>query len=236
MAEAHNSLGIVSLFYDWDVETAGRHFKRGINLNPSFPEGHLFYSWYLLLTGKADEALKEVDEAGALDPLSVIITTRRGSLRHYAGRNAEAIPFFKQALELDSTFWFARSNLAAALFEIGERDEARRIALSVRDVTGGNFESGLPAWILAQTGDVAEARARLRMLEERSRVKYVSMDGPAIICVGLGETDKALDILERAADDHAFTMILLPLYPQIRALRNDPRYKALLRRMGLPVS
>jgi serine/threonine-protein kinase len=172
LAEAHTSVGIVAMFFDWDWAKAGEHLKRGIDLNPSDAEGHLFYSWYLLLRGRTAESGAEMTRALDLDKLSVIINTRRATLLQYEHRDAEAIRFYRQALEIDSTFFIARAEIGASLLATGQR-EAARSTVPVGAVHTGSGEGGYPAWVLAQLGDTAGARTSLRALEAEARRSYV---------------------------------------------------------------
>src|SRR4029453_5645097 len=127
LAEAHTSLGMVSMFYDWDWAKAGRHLQRGVELNPTSGGGPLFYAWYLLFRGRPRDADAELARAYDVDPLSPVIATRRGNILLYGGRDAEAIRSFRHALELDGTFFVARASLAAAFLRTGQRDSARAV-------------------------------------------------------------------------------------------------------------
>jgi Tfp pilus assembly protein PilF len=232
LAEAHTSLGIVSMFYDWKWDSAGRHLKRGVDLNPSFAEGHLFYSWYLLLRGRTDEARAEVTLAQTLDQLSVITNTRRGTLLQYEKRDREAIPFFRQALELDSTFFHARAELAAALLRTGERDAARQMVPRTVIHTGSG-EGAYVAWLLAQLGDTTGARQSLRAFEAAAQRTYVAADAMAGIYAALGDSTRALDMLDKAAEERAFTLVFLANYPMFDSLHGSARYRRLVDRVGV---
>ena len=231
LAEAHTSLGIVAMFYDWDWATAGRELQRGIALNPSSAEGHLFYAWYLLLQGRMQDAIAEVSKAHELDQLSPIITTRHGTMLQFAGRDAEAVPLFHRALALDSTFLYARLNLAVSLLRLGQRDEARRF-VSPDVVYPSTNEGAFPAWIFAKLGDSSAARAQVRKMEEAMQRGYVSGDALAGVYAAIGDTTRALYMLERAADERAFTLIFLPYEPMFPALHGNPRFQKIVKRVG----
>jgi len=232
LAEAHTSLGIVSMFYDWDWTSAGKHLQRGVVLNPSSAEGHLFYAWYLLFRGQMNEALAEVTKAQELDQLSVIITTRHGNILQLLGRYADAIPFLNRALALDSTFFSARAELAYSLLQTGERDKARRM-VPRNVIQSGSGEGAYPAWIMAQLGDTAGARAQLNGFKEAQSRSYISADALAGAYVAVGDTARALDMLERAADERAFTLVFLAVYPMFDALHESARFKRLVQRAGV---
>ena len=232
LAEAHTSLGIVSMFYDWDWTSAGKQLQRGVALNPSSAEAHLFYAWYLLFRGQMNEALAEVTKAQELDQLSVIITTRHGNILQLLGRYADAIPFLNRALALDSTFFSARAELAYSLLQTGEREKARR-TVPRNVIQSGSGEGAYPAWIMAQLGDTAGARAQLNGFKEAQSRGYISADALAGAYVAVGDTARALELLERAADERAFTLVFLAVYPMFDALHESARFKRLVQRAGV---
>jgi serine/threonine-protein kinase len=232
LAEAHTSLGMIAMFYDWNWREAGQHLKRGIELNPSYAEGHLFYAWYKLFRGELASADSEMAVAHESDPLSAVIATRRASVLSYQGRHAEAIQYFRRALELDSTFVFARMGLAVAFIRTGENDSARRV-VPRKELRPGTGESAHPSWVLVQLGDSAAARDELRALEDADRRGYVSADGLAAVYAVLGDTARALEALRRAEDDRAFSLAWLPRYPMFDSIRRTSRYRSLIRRVGV---
>ncbi len=232
LAEAHTSLGMVSMFYDWDWAKAGRHLSRGVELNPSSAEGHLFYAWYLLFRGRLRDAESEMARAYDVDPLSPVIATRRGNILSYEGRDAEAIRSFRHALELDSTFFVARSSLAASFIKTGQRDSARAV-VPRRAMLPGTGESAYPSWILAQLGDTAAVRQELDALEAARRRGYISAEGLAGVYAVLGDTVRAFAQLEQAERDRAFTLPFLPIYPMFDGIRQTERYRRLIERIGV---
>jgi serine/threonine protein kinase/tetratricopeptide (TPR) repeat protein len=232
VAEAHTSLGIVAIFYDWDWPAAAKHLARAVELNPSYAEGHLFYAWYLLLRGRSAEAEAEIARAHALDQLSVVIAARRGTMLQYAGRDAEAIPFFREALELDSTFFHARADLAAAYVATGQPDSARRVVPRTA-LFPGSGEAGMPVWVLVQLGDTAAARQSLRDYEATREHTYVAADALAAMYASLGDSTRALELLEQASEERAFTLVFLANYPMFRSLYKSARFRRLVDRMGV---
>ena len=232
LAEAHTSLGIVAMFYDWDWVAAGRELERGIALNPSSAEGHLFYAWYLALQGRTQDALTEVAKANELDQLSALITTRHANMLQFAGRDAEAVPLLRRALTLDSTFFFARLELAFSLLRLGQRDDARRLISRETVYTSGG-EGAYSIWILAQLGDSSAARAQARQMEGATKHRYVSADAIASAYAAIGDTTRALDMLERAAEEHSFTLIFLGQFPWFETLHGNPRFQKIVERVGV---
>jgi serine/threonine protein kinase/Tfp pilus assembly protein PilF len=232
LAEAHTSLGMVSMFYDWDWAAAGQHLKRAVELNDSYAEGHLFYGWYQLFRGRLAAADSEMAKAHSLDPLSAVMATRRGVLLQYRGKDTEAIPYFHRALEVDSTFFAARAALALSLLRTGDRDAARRV-VPRGDIAPGTAEGAIPIWVLVRLGDSVEARRQLRKLEEARRARYASADGLTAAYLALGDTARALVMLRAAAVDTAFTLAWLPLFPMFDGIRGTEEYRRVVERVGV---
>jgi eukaryotic-like serine/threonine-protein kinase len=233
LPEVHVSLGIIAMFHDWDWGEADRQLSRAVALNPSSAQARLFHSWYLLLTGHAEEALAEIERAQKLDPLSLIINTRVASFLHFMGRDEEAIPAFKRALELDSTFAHARSGLALTYAELGRFKEALALPTSLEPMLG-NFEVGEFAVVQAMAGRTAEARRILAEMEARRGSRYIGADGLAVVHVALGEHDAAFAELERAYSEKAFTIVIVRVEPAFAPLHADPRWGRLMARLNFP--
>jgi Tfp pilus assembly protein PilF len=214
------------------IPRAAAHLLRALQLNPSYAEGHLFYGWYLLLKGRGDSARRELAQAHALDQLSIVIATRRATLLQYAGRDAEAIPFLRQALEIDSTFFHARADLAAAFVATGQPDSARRVVPRAA-LYPGSGEAAMPAWVLVQLGDTATARKLLRDYEAAREHTYVAADALAAMYAALGDSTRALDLLDTAAEERAFTLVFLANYPMFNSLHNSARFRRLVDRIGV---
>jgi hypothetical protein len=172
-------------------------------------------------------------KAQELDPLSPVIITRHANLFQFAGRDSQAVPLFRRALVLDSTFAYARIGLAFSLVRLGQGDDARRL-VSPEVVYTADNEGAFPAWIFAKVGDSSAARVQARKMEEAMQNRYVSADALAGVYAALGDTTRALDMLERAADDHAFTLVFLPYQqPIYSALHGNPRYRKIVERVGV---
>jgi TolB-like protein/Flp pilus assembly protein TadD len=234
LAEVHISLGIIAMFNEWDWVEAERRLARAIQLNPSSAQAHLFHAWYLLLTGKAEPALAELERARGLDPLSLIINTRRGSFLHYLGRDAEAIPAFQRALELDSTFAFARAGLALSYAILGRFEES--LAQKPQFDAGlGSFEVGQLVMTQVLAGRPEAARRILKGLEDDRRRRYVDATAFAVGHAALGETEAAFTELERAFRERSFTLVTsVSAEPMFASLHADPRWARLRARLNLP--
>lgn len=233
-ADAHTARAVIAMFYEWDLPLAGREFERSIALNPSDAEAHLFYHWYLATQGRMAESRAQIETAAALDPLSVITATRRGTLAWIEGRNADAEKALREALQIDSTFYMARGELSVVLLALGKRDAARAVLPPADEILPGSVESAFPAIARAGLGDTAGVRRTRAAIDALRGQRYVATDLRAAVTLVLGDVAGALDQLERAVDERAFTLIFLGIYPPWKALASEPRFQRLLARIGLP--
>ena len=233
LAEGHTSLGFIAMFIDRNWAEAERLFDRAVALNPSYVQGRLFRSWLYMLTGRRDQALDEIERARALDPLSLIIRTRIGTMLHFVGRDRDAIPAFRSALDIDSTFAFARAGLALSSAIAGRFQEAETLRPQVESMFG-NYESGEWGAALALSGRTAEARRAMAELEAQRKGRYVAADAFALIHASLGETDAAFAEFERALREQAWSPVIGMIEPVYGPLRQDPRWARLMDRLNAP--
>ncbi|MBI1760528.1 MAG: winged helix-turn-helix domain-containing protein [Acidobacteria bacterium] len=233
LAAAHASLGIVQWRYDWNYAEAERSFKRAIALDGNYASAHQWYGLLLAYRQRNAEALVELKQAQQLDPLSLIINANLGLLPYFARRYDEAIDQLKRTLELDQNFAFAHFFLGWAYEQKGDRAQAlvefRRAAqIDETPATLTYLGHGL-----ATAGNRAEALAVANKLQTLGQQRYVSAYYLAILAVGLGEKERAFDLLAKAVEEHADALVLLAVEPKFDPLRNEPRFQALLQRLGL---
>jgi serine/threonine-protein kinase len=233
-ANAHTARAVIAMFYEWDLKLARREFDRSLALNPSDGEAHLFYHWLESMEGNEVAARTRIETAARLDPLSVIVTMRVGTLAWFQGRYEDAEASLRKSLQFDSTFHMARAELGLVLLETGNRPAARAILPPPGEVLPGSVESAFPAIARVALGDTAGARRTRAVIEEMAATRYVATDLRAMVTLALGDVNGALDLLERAMEERAFTMIFIGIYPPWRVLRNEPRFQALLAKLGLP--
>jgi serine/threonine protein kinase/tetratricopeptide (TPR) repeat protein len=235
LAEAHASLGFVRRFFDWEWSSAEREFREAVRLNPGYATGHRWYGQLLSGLGRHEEALAEASRALELDPLSVIIHTAVGDVLFYARRYDDAIDAYRKALELDPDFLAGHSDLARALEHSGRIDDAIRAyerAVALAGSTVADPSIGL-ANACAVAGRRPEALDVLEELKRRRDRQYVSPWGLASIYARLGDTERALEWLERAFDEHDSTLVWLKVHPRFDGLRDQPRFLEILKKIGL---
>jgi TolB-like protein/DNA-binding winged helix-turn-helix (wHTH) protein/Tfp pilus assembly protein PilF len=233
IGEAHDTLGVLSSFFDWDWETADREFNRAIALAPSYSCAHEDRAVFLALVGRRSEALAEIAKIDQLDS-------------SFSGANAESWAYYRlpdyprlidssrRALFFDPNDWFQHYALGVGYEGTGKLQEAIAEYQKAIDETSG--VSPGPAVALADAyaavGKKAEAEKMLRDLERNSKAA-ASPYTLATIYAGLGENDKAFESLEKARSEKSFQILSLKSDLVLDTLRPDPRFQNLLRRMNL---
>jgi len=235
LAEAHASLAFVHLLYDWDFVASEKEFKRALELDPDYTAAHHWYSHCLLPLGRMEESLAESRRALELEPLSLVVNTHLGWHYFYARQYDQAIEQYRRTLELDPASPQAERYAAWAFLQKGRHEEAIADLRAASSAFGRNPEVEAElGYALAVAGRRAEARAVLEGLSQPSPNRYVSPYSVALVHAGLGDRDQALAWLDKAYDDRSDYMPYLGLEPMLDPLRSDPRFGALVRRVGLP--
>ena len=165
------------------------------------------------------------------DPLSPIVSNLSAALLLYTGRIDEAIAEAKRTLELDPNYLYENSMLAEAYCEKGMFSEAIEFFKKTQEVSGVP-QSGL-AVTYARMGREDEARQILDTLKNLAATRYLPAEEIAVVYVALGENDEAFKWLDRAFQEHSGTLHSIGVLPTFRKLHSDPRFGALLKRIGL---
>jgi TolB-like protein/Flp pilus assembly protein TadD len=238
LAEAHCSLGYIHTIFDWEWEKARREFRRTLELNPSYVPGRYWYSCWLWVMGRLEEAIAEVRRGLETDPLSVYMHTHLGLVFVAEQRYAEASEQLLQALELDPAFTVARANLGMAYYfqsraEDGIHELQRAIELSDRD----QWPVGCIGAVYAATGDRKRAKEILVELEDRAQNEYIHASWIADIYALLDKKEEAFEWLEKAYEERAPVVVFHAenIYPSwaFDSLGADSRFQDLVRRLGL---
>jgi tetratricopeptide (TPR) repeat protein len=225
-------MGWITMWYDRDWPGAERHLRRAIELNPSYSWASSWFAAYLAATGRVEESLPVILDAYTLDPLSYIHATYVGTHYLWLRRDAEAISYFSKALEISPQFFMAHWGLGRAYLGQGRyQDAVAELAFEGGDFTGLH-RAGLLGYAHARAGNATEARRILADLEQKAaRSEYVPPVDPAIILIGLGETETALGWLERLVADRGARIFLED--PIFDPVRSHVRFQRLLERLGL---
>ncbi|HET8674206.1 MAG TPA: tetratricopeptide repeat protein, partial [Blastocatellia bacterium] len=232
LAEAHASLGHLNM-HNFQWADAKRELQRAIELKPNYATTHQWYAFYLIFTGSADDALKEITHAEWLDPLSQPINADVAELLYYMGQNDQAIEQYRKTLEIDPQYHRAHLNLGRVYEQLRMREEAFEAFETAQTLFDSPEILAAFAHAHATFGNRAEAERLLKKLIALEKRDYVSPYDIAVIHVGLGNHDQAFEWLEKAYNERAGWMIYLTVDPQLYDLRSDARYKTLVGRVGL---
>ena len=234
LADAHFSLGMIALWHDWDWETAETEFKTALTQRPHQAETHIFLSQVSAVRGDFDASIEEARRAAALDPVSPLINAMAAWPYYVAGRYADALEQCGKALEIDPGFPVALWISALTNMELGRCERAidaagKGVVLSQRST----FLVSTLGCAQARAGNREEAHKALTELRQRAASGYVAPFHCAVIHACLGETDQAIDELERSFADRTPNLVTIATLPILREVRDLPRVVALRRKMGL---
>ena len=233
LGEAHISLAFCLDNFDWDWESAGREFTRGIELSPGYATGYDWYGWHLAMLGRNGEAVAEVEKAESLDPLSLIINADLAEELLVAHRFEDSIKQSRKAMILDPFFAPAHYVLGQALtlkhdYKQGIAELEKAIELS----PGSSAFTANLAYAYAVSGMKDKAVQTLNDLKSQSNQAFSNAPEIALVYIGLNEKDQALAWLEKAYTERFSPWVLMR--PCFDPLRSDPGFEDLVHRIGLP--
>jgi adenylate cyclase len=242
LAEAHAAMGAEKADFEYDWPGAEQEFKRALELNPNYAEGHFRYALsYLMPQGQSENAIAEMKKALQLDPFSPIYNTVFGLAYFYARKYDLAEGQFKKAIDLNPNFFVTHYHLAWLYSQFGQYESA------ISKLTKGRLLSGDDLTVKAAAPDEVALRKALAAQGARgfwqqvlrSNQKLVGnigeFDAPQIYA-RLGDTQNALESLNRNYEERRALGTLLNVDPAFDSLRSDQRFGNLVRRMGLTAS
>jgi eukaryotic-like serine/threonine-protein kinase len=234
LAEAMVSIGKVLGWHEWKFPEAVRRLEQAVALNPNYAEGIFVLGTSLPLVGRLSEGIEAIKKALVLDPLSVHHAGWLSRYYLYAKDYPAAIAQGLKTLELDEEYLRAFVFIGSAYLAQGDAETAlgwfqrgQSLERAVRSYDAMIVQA------LATLGRREEAQEILTRLELESRQQYVRAEYLAMGYAAIGDVDKAFASLERAYEARSAGLIYLHLDPGYAPLRDDPRFGALVRRIGL---
>ena len=235
LAEAHASYGQIVVYYDYELETAEKEYRRALDLNPNYATGHQWLAEHLSAVKRFDEAIAEIKRALQLDPYSVIMNRIYADILMDARRDDEAIAQYKKTLELDPNFFTAHYFLGRAYEAQGKYDQAVAQYGMAAKISGMRPEILSQAnQIYAKSGWKAYLQTTLDQLLKQPAGRTFPPFVIASYYARLGDKEQALTWLEKGYEERDFRMTLISVSFEFDELRSEPRFQELVRKIGLP--
>jgi tetratricopeptide (TPR) repeat protein len=226
LASAHYVLATAHTWFDWDWASAEREFRRALELNPNDALGRNWYGGYLSLRQRHEDAIAEHERARDLDPLSLIVNTNLARALYWAHRFDEAIEQARRTLELDPRFGLALFWLDGSLRHLGRVQDAVKLRQAFTPER---------AQIIARTYERDGFQALLR----ECGAAYRNSGSPVVAArcyAQSGDTDEALALLEACAERRCSALVNTIVEPDFDVLRDEPRFRQLLRKVDAQVA
>ncbi|MEQ1878950.1 MAG: tetratricopeptide repeat protein, partial [Bdellovibrionia bacterium] len=243
LAEAHASLGQILTNYDYDLKGAERELKRAIELNPKYPSAYQWLAEVYHFSGNGDQALSEINKAIELDPLSMTINGVKGRVLELGSKRDESIAQFRKNIELFPDGMSHRNNLADIYEAKGMYSEAveqRLIQIkllfgvspeNIKDLQLAFEKDGYKGFVQKQIDIQLDSQ---RSSLEKDKNAYLPAFRIAETYARRQDKDKAFEYLNKAYDQREPQIAELKIRLPLSSLRDDPRFKELVRRVGIP--
>lgn len=234
LAEVQCSLALVKFWYEWDWAAAEAAFRKALERSPNYAAAHHWYGTFLNAMGRFDEAETAYDRAAELDPKSVTVEKSFADVHLFRREYALAIERLRSVIEHDARLFSAHYDLGRAYLYSGKFCEAVSAFETAMELSGNLAGTAVLGCALAKAGRRDEAEAILDDLRNPASQRSVSDAGVALILASLGEMEQALEWLEQAFERRCFWLVYLNVDPCYDSLRNEQRFRSLVRRMRFP--
>jgi len=233
-AEAHLSLAMVKFRFDWEWEDAEQEFKRAIELNHGYSAAHYWYSGYLAVLGRFEEAFVEAKTARQLSPLSPVMHFSLGLLLYASEQNEEAIEQLRDTIVMDAKFPLPHLVLGLTFGRKGRFDDAIAELKRALTIAGSRpLWSGFLGQVYASAGRTEDAVEILHELHGISKSRYVPPAAFAVVYASLGMIDDAFHWLDKAVEERDGLLIYLKVGSVFDPFRSDQRFREIVKRVGL---
>ena len=234
LAEAHATLGVIQMVFEWNWAAAQQSFRCAIDLAPDYATTRNWYASCLAALGRLDEAILEAREAVRLDPLNVTWHMGVGHMLFLARRYREAIEVELNVLDVDPQFWLAHWILGLSYEQISDSTRAIEALQKADELSSGNLMvRGMLGRILGLRGSTDEACQLLDEILSRRGRDTAPAEIAGLIHAGLDDASAAFDCFERAAREGSYLLIFLNVSPVFDQLRSHQRFGALQRLVRL---
>ncbi len=235
LVEAITTIGFIQGVFDYDWKKAKQTLENAIKLNKGYAYAHIFYGNLLQYTGQdTEKGIEEIKKARDLDPLSTSINWILGRNYYMADKYDLAEEQYKRTLTLNPNFPLTKPFLAYTLIAQKKYTEAMEIIRQIPKngiSTTNLYQTPILSYAYAVSGNIAQAKAEFDMILKN--YPYTGHTFIALAAIGLKDFDRALTELEKAVAEKELYLYFLKVDPIYRQLKNEPRYKALLKKMNL---
>jgi len=233
LAEAHITLGMLKMFYEWDRPAAREQLLYALKLSPNNALAHDCYALYLMNGGQRDESIFHAKRAQELDPLSPYMNGEVGMAYYYARQYDTALVHLNKALELDPNYIGAFNYLESVYEQKGQHAEAVAVWEKRLIFSGDKQAAESIAQTFATSGYKAAVEKRIEQLKERAKQSYVRPLEFAYNYARLGDKRQAMDWLKKALEEKSPLLIRIKVEPRWDSFRSDPEFQEILRKMNL---
>ncbi|MFZ0060989.1 MAG: tetratricopeptide repeat protein, partial [Pyrinomonadaceae bacterium] len=236
LAEAHTFLAYSLVIYDWNWAEAEGSFKRAIELDPNNSAAHFRYGQiYLAPTGRLDEGIVEIKRGLELDPLDINMGGTLAWAYLVTGQNDRALEQAKKTYDLEPTHPIGRWMLIQAYTNTGKYTEAISLSEQWLQTDPTNQFALRDAGIAyAKAGRRDKAEEMIARFREIGKRQYIPTCRIACIYGALGDRDKAFEELRKAFEVRDWELHRVNADPYWSSLRDDPRFKEMVKRLNLP--
>ena len=234
LAEAQTSMAFIKHKLERDWVGAEQGFRRAIELNPEYAWAHHWYAVFLAAMGRHQESFAEIKRALAIDPTSAQMNMVHGMVLYLARFYDQAVEELTKAVELDPQHVLATFFLGLAHLECGRYEEALILVERSVELAGhaGFFVQGV-GYVHASAGRKTLAQGVLARVAEMTGKAYFSPVYMALIHFRMGENDRGFEWLDKAYTDGDHWLEFIKVFPGFDNARIDPRYAALVQKLGL---
>jgi len=237
LAEAYTSLAqIKARDYNWSASE--KNFKQAIELNPNYATAHHWYALTLLFRERFEEAIEEINRAVELDPLSLVISRNAGQIYGHAGQYDKALEWLYKVIEIDPDFSYVHFSLGLVYWEESMLEEAVKEIRKEKELARGDspresIADAFLGWYYMSAGKKDRTKQLLNNLLMKSQESYVPPTSIAMLYFTLGENDQGFEWLEKAYQVRDWFLSFIKISATYDLVRNDPRFKLMLKKMNL---
>ncbi len=235
LAEAHLSVGAITMFLHFDWATAEEEYKRAMQLNPNYPLTYELYSYLLTSMGRPDEAISMAKRATEVDPLSALLNDDVANAYYFARRYDEAIRQLQKFLDTEWNRPGIHLNLGLSYHQKGmDADAIKEFGIAIKLLGRDPSILALLGCAYAAQGKQADALKLLEEIKSIAKEKYVSPYDLALIYTSLGRKQEAIEHLKKAIEERSGWVIYLKVEPMFDSLHAEPEFIELVRQLNLP--